>query len=100
MQLNDGRGGLASKRNRARAGETTMNDSQMNTTVPNDVRFEVDSTHNRFDIFEEPISKDIWLQKYRFKDEPTVIDTIGRIVEGVYMDDTPLHRQEAFEAMT
>ena len=55
-----------------------------------------------FDLFEgEPLSKEIWQNKYRFGDEQNFQETAERVVQGVYAkDDSIVDQTEAFQAMS
>jgi len=60
----------------------------------------IDPAHAAFDIFSQPITQDIWRDKYSLKNEKHPFDSMDRVVKGVYRDDHNKDaQQEALEAM-
>ena len=63
-------------------------------------KFSIDPAHEGLDIFEQQIVQDVWNDKYQWKDEAHQLESITRIVDGLYVNDTKAHRDDAYEAMS
>lgn len=45
--------------------------------------FKIDQAHDKIDIFASRMTRDIWTNKYRWKDEPTPLHTFRRVADAV-----------------
>jgi ribonucleoside-diphosphate reductase alpha chain len=62
-------------------------------------KFQIDPVHEAIDIFSQPITRDVWKDKYSYYDEEHPFDSMRRVVKGVYALDTKAHAEDALEAM-
>lgn len=47
----------------------------------------IDPAHTALDIFADPITKDVWRDKYRWGDEASPFESMSRVARGVYAHD-------------
>jgi ribonucleoside-diphosphate reductase alpha chain len=50
--------------------------------------FSIDPAHEKMDMFDAQLSKDVWRDKYRWKDENHPHDSFDRIVRTIYQHET------------
>ena len=62
-------------------------------------KFEIDPLHDRVDVLEQDLVRDVWQDKYRFGDEATPHASMERVVHHVYDGDSEAHAELALEAM-
>ena len=62
-------------------------------------RISIDPVHAAMDIFAQPITQHVWQEKYRYGEEEAPEQSMQRVCRGVYANDTPHYRNEAFDAM-
>lgn len=63
--------------------------------------FDIDPIHEKMDMFNLPLTQDVWRDKYRWKDERTPLQTFQRVAEAIYQNETDHHHMtQAFEAMS
>ena len=60
----------------------------------------LDVVHQGLDLLEDVLSLDVWRDKYAWQGELSLLDTIGRVVEGVYVNDPNKDEKlRAYDAM-
>lgn len=61
--------------------------------------FNIDPIHEKIDIMFSKMVSDVWRDKYRWKDEKSIIDTFTRVAGAIYENDTAEHGAIALKAM-
>lgn len=60
--------------------------------------FELDQAHEKLNVFDSQMVRDIWYNKYRWKDESAPNDTFDRVASAIFADDG-YHRELCYELL-
>lgn len=63
------------------------------------MKFELDLKHESFNLFNDPIVREVWQQRYQQPGEDVIQHTFSRVAAAVYKGDNSTKQMEAYTAM-